>query len=110
MSEGNVEHIDFGKDQREAARRLSGLLGLIEARDREMLENPKKFFDMAADEIVRLQGVLRAAQDALRVPMDIALYRQDSPITFCPLETWIVDKAEWERLKAVERIIDAADR
>lgn len=99
----NVVAVDFGKEAVESARKLKRLLGMVAERDAEMLRDPKTFFDLATDEIIRLRQILEAAEEALRMPpprWDCA-----QPPTLEPLDTLVVDRAEHERLRAAARIV-----
>lgn len=90
---------------------LGRLLGIAEAMDADMLANPKKYYDRAVTEIIRLRTVLEEANEALRVPLhDVWSPPPDVPPPFEPMQVVSVMKDEWERLKRVERIVLAARR
>lgn len=101
----SVTEVDFGAKDRIAARRLSRLLSLVEAHEAAILDDPKKYFDMASDEIERLRAKFRAMEDALRPPM-VCFVRKHDPISFQPMNTLVVRRDEYERLKAAAALID----
>jgi hypothetical protein len=97
-----VVAVDFGKEQRESARRLARLLDLVVGRDEEMLANPKKYWDRAVDEIIRLRTQIETAREALRQPLSFELEAQNH----CPvLDTLTVPRDRWEALKRAEAVI-----
>jgi hypothetical protein len=101
--EKNVQPVDFGKEQREAARKLGRLLNLVEQQEANIIADPVKYWRMAGEEISRLRLVLEEAHDALRSPVD--LWREPEPV-YRPTETVTVVKSEHERLRACAAIVE----
>ena len=60
----------------------------------------------AGAELYRLHQVIRAAQQAGMRPMPAVFQPLPSPEAMLS-ERWIVDKADWERLQAMKKIIMA---
>lgn len=107
MSEtDNVERVDFGKGHRESARKLAGLLKLVTDLDADMLRDPKRYFDMAGEEIVRLRRLIEAAREAGQRPFNFSPIVSTEPSPM-PFDTIYVDRAEFERLRAMADIINA---
>jgi hypothetical protein len=103
MSEDNIVPVDFGKDQRESARKLARLLGLVEQRERELLANPKPFLDRAYEEVLRLQLVLKRAHDALQPPAPVEITTE--PPSFMALDVVSIPRDEYDRLRAMAAVI-----
>jgi hypothetical protein len=104
----NVEHVEFGKRERETGRKLACLLGIAEQRDKELLADPVKFYDMAITEIVRLRTLLEAAREAGRLPLP-AYISNEQAAEFVKIDTVIVDRAELNRLRAMHDVIWSPD-
>jgi predicted RecB family endonuclease len=102
MSE--VVSVDFGKVNREHGRRLTRLMGIIEKHEQELLDDPRRLYDMAMAHIAAHARVIREAQDALRPRLDCSY--PTGPIPFEPMRTVHVDAAEYARLKKAAAIIE----
>lgn len=104
----NIIKVSFGREQRESARKLASLLEMVDARDEEMLLNPKMFFDRAVGEIVRLREIIRDAQACLVQPIE---FLSDAPDLCRPeMKTIVVDADEWRRMMAMRAVIDRVSR
>lgn len=97
----DVVEIDFGKDLREAQRKFSRLSDAVEKFNREFNENPRKFYDRAVDEIVRLQAIIRNAEEALRIPVNLTW--DSDPAALAPAGVYVPveDYHRWKRAEAV---------
>ena len=113
-----VKEVDFGKDKNEARRTLCRLLGLLEAQEAELRDDPTRLFNMAGAEIARLQKTLRMADDAiarlqktLRMADDatrpLVQYMPDAgpPMLDPDLEPIRVPRGEYRRLKLCADIV-----
>lgn len=94
---------DFGKSRREASRTLCRLLGLLETQQQELQDDPVRLFGMAGKEISRLQGILRDADDALRIRTNYM--PGDSAPVYHPEQTVRITHEDYERLKECARIV-----
>lgn len=94
---------DFGKSRRDASRTLCRLLGLLEAQQQELQDDPLRLFGMAGKEISRLQGILRDAEDSLR--MRTNYMPDDSEPVYLPAQTVRITHDDYERLKECARIV-----
>lgn len=101
MSDNVITH-DFGKDAREAGRKLSHLLGLVEAQRKELEDDPVRLFDLAGERIADVTRRLDAAWEALQPQVD---WRPDDGSAPTPLRTVVVDARELERLRACAAIV-----
>lgn len=93
---------DFGRERREACRKLSRLIGLVEAQERELEDDPRRLLDLAGGEIVRLKRGIDEACEALR-PRVYPYY--PSLGDFIETRTMVVDREELERLRKAADII-----
>ncbi len=108
MSEEAVERIvavDFGKDEREASRRLAHLLGLAEEQREAIAADPVKFYNAAAAEIARLQLRLRELRDAgrARVPSYHDLGAEPSRPLF---DTVTVTRDDYDALRRLRKLLE----
>lgn len=100
--EETVIRVTFGKEAREAGRALSRLLGMVEAQEAELVNDPRRLFALAQTAIAQRDRIIREAQDALR-PRLSAHYQE--PVRFRPIETVSVMADEYRRLRAAAEII-----
>ena len=103
MSDSNVVPVDFGKEDREAAARFARLFDMVQARNADILANPKKYLDQASEEICRLRRFIEEARDALRIEIDLSPYPTE--VTFARVETIVVDPDEWRRHKRAAALL-----
>jgi hypothetical protein len=105
MNDEKVVSVDFGKTRREACHAFARLLGLFDAQNAELMENPVRLFDLAGAELYKRDQVLREAREALRPRILIPCYDR-GPIPFMPLRTVQVDAAEYDRLRKCAQIVE----
>ena len=104
--ENNVVCVDFGREDRESARKLARLLSLVADRDADILANPKKYLDAAHDEIGRLRGILLRLNEAFDPPtMRVSFASQDHVPQYEPFRTVTITQDDYDRFKAVEAIM-----
>lgn len=103
----SVVAVDFGKAQREAARRLARLLKLLEDRDAEMIADPVKFFEMASDKIVELEYFIRSLEEvyAEATSLDPVAAVSTEPPTMNDIRTIVIDRREYDALKLIEHML-----
>lgn len=106
LSAGEVVEIDFGKGDRDGSRMLARFFGLAGDQEADLLANPRKYYAQAVDEILRLQTILRNAEEALHGPA--SAHHFDSTVKRTLPRTITVPAEEWRRLKEVERHIRGA--
>jgi len=113
-SEGHMGEIinhDFGKEDREHARRLAGLLQLLKERDEDLLANPGKYFAIASDRIAEQERLLRALSDAIKIPWSVSSQSiTNEPPNFMPPDIVRIDRRDYEALRAVKTLIHEWDR
>lgn len=101
----DILHVDFGAEEtikrREAQEKLARLLELIKQTDEGFLDDPGKFFDMAAKEIGARNSVIRRAYNTARCPMPV---REDALI-MNSMRKCVVDADELDRLRECAAII-----
>ena len=68
-------------------------------------QRTERLLKAAAAELYRLHQVIRAAQQAGMRPMPAVFQPPPSSPEAMLSERWIVDKADWERLQAMKKII-----
>lgn len=98
-----VVTVNFGKEAREAGRKLTRLLGIVRAQEDELLTDPVRLFDLAQQAIAQKDSLIREARDALRPRIDPTL--PSEPVRFEPIKTVSVMADEYYRLKAAAEII-----
>jgi hypothetical protein len=103
---GEIIRREFGKEERDFARKLARLLDLAEQQEAEILANPMKYWRLAADKIFRLQRQVLAAQEALR-PRLLSYKMEPAQLAPHILETVVVPKDRWERQCEALRILEA---
>lgn len=92
-----VIHGNFGKAEREQARRMARLFGIAKELEEDILRDPAKYLRAAGDEITRLQLGIDHAVAALEMPLD--QLAPDSAVTPRPtMKTIVVPADEWERM------------
>lgn len=106
MTDNVIPH-NFGKEDREHARRLHELLKLVAERDEDLLANPGKYFEMASKRIAQLQGLFHQMDDALLEARAVqADYRPDQPPRMP--DTITIDRRDFDALQKIKAIIQAA--
>lgn len=105
---GEIISHDFGKSDREHARRLADLLNLLKDREEELLANPGKYFALASERLSEQQKLLHALSDAVKLPMT-ACFCSDPPAVALP-DVVRVDRRDYEALQAVRALIREWDR
>lgn len=108
---GEIISHDFGKDDREHARRLAKLLQLLKERDEDLLGNPGKYFALASEKLAEQERMLRALSDAIKIPWSVS----PQPLTNEPPDFMLpdivrVDRRDYEALQAVKTLIREWDR
>lgn len=96
--------VDFGKQKNDAARKFASLVGIIEKRYHEFMDDPVKFFELAGEEIQRREAIIRDATDALRTEVTESI--MTTTIPYQGIETVVVRKDEYLRLKRCANIIE----
>lgn len=99
-----VVKVEFGRDAREAGRRLTRLLGIVKAQEEELLTNPVRLFDLVQKALAEKDALIREARDALRPRIDPTPPK--GPIPFEPIRTVNVYADEYYRLKAAAAILN----
>ena len=94
---------DFGKKDREHARRLAQLLGKLDAFEADVWANPGKYLKMAADRVLETEILKRELYSAIQPTITMS----PDPSDFEAMEIVNVDRAEYRRLKRAEAIIRA---
>lgn len=96
----SVVAVEFGKARRDFKRRIDRLQKVADAWRADFDANPMKHYQEAVRHGASLNRVLLAARACLRWPWD-----PEPAVSQSPIETIVVDRAEWERLKAMEAVI-----
>jgi hypothetical protein len=101
-----VEH-DFGKDDREHARRFARLLNLAGRAEKDILSDPVKHIQMAAQLLAEKEDLINRLRDALRIPwmVDMARPVTDEPPGLHRPETIVIDRRDYEALQAIKGLL-----
>lgn len=102
----DVVAVDFGKEDREHARRFARLMGLLEAHEEDVLRNPGKHLKLAHDEISRLRRSIDGIRRAYRRSTGPVITNHETPIHEMRVETIIVSQREWAALQEMRRSIE----
>lgn len=62
----DVISVNFGKEEREHARKLARLLGLLEDHHEDILRDPVKYIKMASEENAKLRDQIEQAREVWR--------------------------------------------
>ena len=89
-----IDH-DFGKDKRQAARRLRTLVSLDALHEANVRTNPLPYLERASERIYQLEKTLFEAAEAARLPLGES-----------PGEKIEVDRAEYEGLLSCRLIVE----
>ncbi len=95
---------DFGKADREHARKLATLIGELEAHQDDVLKNPGKYLKEASDRMLELLTQVRAAQDAL---LEVVSWKFDDGAELHTMEVVTVDKRRWDRMQRATDLLEA---
>ncbi len=99
MEDRTVIQHDFGKEERESARRFARLVGLVEERNQDILANPIKYLDQAHDEIVRLRLFIEELIDLTYSETTMTVSNR---LSRCAApETMLVKKCDYEAFVAI---------
>ena len=89
-----------------SANMLKKLLNLMDKRDQEIIENPVKYFNLAADHIVELERLIRTLKDVAYPQINIDIFHDgNKPITYTAPETLTVTKEDYECLCALRQLL-----
>jgi hypothetical protein len=101
-----VEH-DFGKDDREHARRFARLLNLAERAETDILADPVKHIQLAAHLLAEKEDLINRLRDALRIPwmVDMAKPMADEPPDLHRPETVVIDRRDYEALQTIKGLL-----
>lgn len=102
----DVVPVDFGKEDREHARRFSRLMGLVEQREADILREPGKYLKQSYEEVSRTRMAVEQIKSTWRRAMMPKYVDYSGPITPEGRETIIVRKHEWDALQAMRREIE----
>ncbi|PHR91084.1 MAG: hypothetical protein COA69_13610 [Robiginitomaculum sp.] len=99
----NIINKDFGKTDRESARKLRELLGIIEAFEADMIANPVKYFNLARQEIESLQRKLLALKVAAWPRFDEQFIEPDAACEPEPIKTVRIQQEDYNCLQALRK-------
>lgn len=106
---GEIIKHDFGKEDREHARRLADLLNLLKERDEDLLANPGKYFAMASERMAEQHRLLQAISDTFRTAWMV----KPGPFAMperLEMDIVNIDRRDYEALQAVKTLIREWDR
>lgn len=99
-----VVEVNFGKEGREASRKLARLLGLIEQQEAAILADPVHYVKQAGANLARLQASIREMREVLKEDMDCSI---NAPSLLYTQPTSIMIRLdEYKRWKKLEQILD----
>lgn len=108
---GEIVKHDFGKDDREHARRLKRLLNLLKEQDEDLLADPGKYFAMASERLAEQARFIHAVSDAVQLPWMVkSTYVDFEPPHQMEIDTMIVDRRDYEALQAIKKLIREWDQ
>lgn len=103
---GEIIDHDFGKDDREHARRLAKLLRLVEETEKDLLANPGKYFDLASKKIAEQELLLRALSDAIRSSWMVRLDAPGrEPPSYQPPDVLRIDRRDYEAYQTIKKML-----
>ncbi|BBB99419.1 hypothetical protein [Bradyrhizobium phage ppBeUSDA76-2] len=103
---GEIIDHDFGKDDREHARRLAKLLRIVKETEQDLLANPGKYFDMASKKIAEQELLLRALSDAIRKSWMVKLDDPSlGPPTYQQPDMLRIDRRDYEAYQAIKEML-----
>lgn len=105
---GEIIKHDFGKEDREHARRLANLLQLVKERDEDLLSNPAKYFAMASERLAEQFRLLQDISDALKVPWMVSSEPFKMPEKL-EIDIMSIDRRDYEALQAIKALIRSWD-
>lgn len=103
-----IKH-DFGKDDREHARRFARLLKLSEDHEAAILADPVKYIEIAGEAIAEQEQFVRLLKEALRTPWLTTLQKSpaDEPLTMNRIETINIDRREYDALQSIKLLLNS---
>jgi hypothetical protein len=102
---GEIIDHDFGKEDREHARRLAKLLRLVDETEKDLLANPGKYFDMASKKIAEQELLLRALSDAIRTAWMVKLEPSHEPPAYLPPDILRIDRRDYEAYQTIKELL-----
>lgn len=102
---GEVISQDFGKEDREHAKRLARLLNLVAERDADLLANPGKYFAMACDRLAESEQFFRSLQEVLWSRRPVTM--EPASLRYTEIEVMTVDRRDYEAFEKLRSMIEA---
>lgn len=105
---GEVIKKNFGKAERDYARKLLHLMKLAHIHEDDILRNPIPYLEKMQEQYCDLLMQIRKAQEVMHVQPGL-IPPSTAYVPFTPIETMTVRKEDWTRLQAMRMIVEAIE-
>lgn len=106
---GEIIKHNFGKEDREHARRFASLLKIVLDQEEDILANPGKYLALASERLAEQEFFFLALLDAIRIPWSVNLSEVLGPPAMLQPDVVRIDRRDYDVLQALKKLIRDRD-